>query len=659
MRQSILSFISKQINTMANKYLFVALAMCLGLQLSAQTGGHKQIAKTPNLKPVPYLKVQALPESVVPELTDAPAMIAGDRNPEEIAGTTRWDAQTYSSIASRVYYKPNGEPAITWTHAIDPTNAFPERGTAYTTRSNGAWSPVNNRLESGTNRTGFPSASILSDGTEVIVSHNTAVTPYKLMFLRRAAGQTAWTESFLEGPAGIGCLWPHLVVGGPDGKTIHIIAITTPTGNNGTVYQGVNGHILYWRSLDGGLTWDKKATIIPGLDNSKYTIHAADEYTLDANGSTVAICPTPAWNDVIVFKSFDNGDSWENVLVRDFPDALENYAGADGDSYTLADVGTPDPDAPDSLAVFNPDGSASLLVDDAGEVHLFFGRMYYVDVDVAAGSSYYPGINGLIHWKESYGADNFQVITGALDYDGDGQLNLSNGNEIAPYYVSLSSMPSSGIASDGTIYMAYSALHELYPSGNDNMQFYRHVYIMKSADNGDSWGDPLDVVDNPYISDSSLIPFVENVYPMMPRHVASNVGIAYQQDYDAGIHLLGPTADGNHPYVDNTILWVEMNPNEVPGFVSTFSPAKPSLEMSISPNPASQVTNLTLNLDRSDKLNIEVFDLLGGRVLQQTMNASAGRQVLTLHLDQLHTGTYTVRVSQGAQFGISKLIIAQ
>lgn len=655
--KALFSFIQSNC-TMLKKYLLSAVSIGMALTAGAQTLAPHNMPKVAHLKPVPFNKQAVLPETFTPDLINPNEFIGGsiDRNnSEELVAVTRWDAHGYGCVPSRVYYKPNGEPVSTYTFATDGADAYPERGTGYSTRSGGTWNANPARIESV--RTGFPSASILDDGTEVAIAHGTSVTPYILRFMRKAPGATSWTESNLPTPAGQGCLWPHLVT---SGNNIHVIAITTPTGNNGTVYEGINGHILYWRSTDGGLTWDKQFVKIPGLDNTKYTAHGADEYAIDVNGSTVAVAAFPAWNDLQVFKSFDNGDTWETLLVNDFPDALENYAGADGDSYTIDDIGDPDPNAPDSLAVFSSDGSGNLLVDASGEVHVFFGEMYYSDTDPAAGSSFYPGINGLLHWKESFGTDNFQLIGGALDYDGDGSLGITAIAEIAPYYMSLASMPSSGASADGTIYVGYAALHELYRSSNTDQQFFRHVYLVKSSDNGESWGDPLDIIAAPFISDTVLIPFVENVYPMLPRHIGSNVGLVYQQDYDPGIHLLGPTAAGNHPFVDNNLLWVEVDPTAIPGTSSVFTPdANPTLDLALTPNPASSQTLLTATLSGKGDVTVEVFDMMGKRVYQNNMPSVEGRQQLVLPAQQWVNGAYWVRLSEGNQFGITRLVVAK
>lgn len=644
---------------MQNKYALILLALfCSGSAVAQQGFQPHNLAKVPHLQSAPYQKGAAAIELFTPALENPHPIISGasNRDIEEIVGVTRWDAQSYACIASRVYYQPNGEPTATWTFATDGNNAFPERGTGYSTRSGGAWSPSTSRIES--ERTGFPSASILANGTEVAVTHATGFTPFRLMFLSRAQGATTWTESYLPTPAGQGCLWPHLVVGGPDGNTIHIIAITTPVANAGTTYEGINGHLLYWRSNDGGTTWDKSFEIIPGLDNTQYTVLGADEYGIDANGSSVAIAAFPAWNDLIAFKSYDNGDTWESSIAIDFPDALENYAGLAGETYTVDDVGTPDPDAPDSLAVFSSDGSGNVLMDDNGEVHLFFGRMYYSDADPAAGSSFYPGINGLIHWKESFGTGNFQIITGALDYDGDNQLGITTIDDIAPYYMSLSGMPSSGTDAAGTIYVGYTAIHELYRSTNATEQFFRHVYMLKSEDNGETWGEPIDMITAPYIADTVLIPFVECVYPMLPRHFGDRIGLVYQQDYEAGVALIGPTAAGNHPHVENSLLWIELDKSEIPT-TNTFSPITPSLEVRISPNPASEQAFLTANVEANTDVLVEIFDLMGQRVFQNKLSPQEGTNTLTLPAKNLPNGTYWVRVTQGRQFGITKWVIAK
>jgi len=636
---------------MQSRKFYILLALCV----PALGWSQALIPKAAKLEKAPYNKKAILPETAVPEPEQyVPVYQSGVnyRSPEEYAGFTRWDAQSYGCMPSRIYANNDGNPVATWIYGTDQTGAFPERGTGYNVRQNGAWPNVTARAE--TVRTGFPAATRLNDGTELIIAHNTGTTPYSLRFLRRAPGAGTWTETNLPLPVGAGCLWPRIAVGGQNGNIVHVIAITTPVANTGTIYQGVDGHLLYWRSQDGGLTWDKQATVIPGLDNSKYTLINADSYTIDANSDAVAIAVLPDWNDLRVYKSVDNGDSFDVITVIDFPDALENYVGLAGESYTIDDVGGFDPEAPDSLAVLSSDGFGSLLIDDNAECHLWFGRMYYVDNDLAAGSFFYPGINGLVYWKESF-VDEPRVITGALDYDGDTTLAVVSLTEIGPYFNSLSSFPSAGIADNGTIYLAYSALHELYRTGSgaDSDQFYRHTYLMKSEDGGENWGDPFDIISDPYVF-ADLVPFIESVWPAVPRHMGDKIWVLYQQDYLPGTDLWGD----NHATSDNGITWVEIDNDSVPAYVGIFEPAKPdqSFEMSLSPNPVSNVTTLYATFQGSGNASIEVFDAFGRLVYNQHVSTQNGSQSMVLQLQNLQSGAYVVRVQEGSRFGTIRLI---
>lgn len=640
---------------MQTRKLFAFFAFCLPVLGFSQASPLNTIPGSALLEKAPYNKKANLPETSVPEpAQNVPVYQSGVnyRSPEEYAGFTRCDAQSYGCMPSRLYADNDGNPVATWIFGTDQTGAFPERGTGYNVRNNGAWPEVTARVE--TVRTGFPAATRLNDGTELIVSHTTSTTPYSLVFSRKGPGPGAWTQTSLPLPPGAGCLWPRIAVGGQNGNFVHIIAITTPVANTGTVYEGVDGHVLYWRSSDGGLTWDKQASIIPGLDNSKYEIINADSYTIDANGDAVAVAVLPDWNDIRVYKSVDNGDSWDIITVNDFPDALENYTGLVGESYTFDDVGTYDSNAPDSLAVFSSDGFGSLIIDDNAECHLWFGRMFYIDNDPAAGTFFYPGMNGLVYWKESFN-DELRIITGALDYDGDTTIGITSTTEIGPYYNSLSSFPSAGIADDGTIYLAYSALHELYRTGSsaDKDQFYRHTYLMKSEDGGENWGEPFDIISDPYVF-IDLVPFLESVWPAVPRHMGNKVWVLYQQDYLPGTDLWGD----NHESSDNGITWVEIDNDSVPAYVGSFEPAKPdaTFDISLSPNPVSSVTQLSATLQGTDNASIEVFDAFGRLVYNQRLSTQSGRQTFLLPLQHLTTGAYIVRVQEGNNFAMVRMI---
>lgn len=643
---------------MKAKYLYTFLCFAYACTLTAQAKFSGKVPAVPNPQPAPYLKTALLPHELYLPEPENPSPItnpAVSYRDDEVVAITTWDAQSYGCMPSRIYANGDGNPVATWIHGTDLTGAFPERGTGYSVRGASNWPIVTSRIE--TVRTGFPAAARLDDGTEIVVAHATGTTPYTILVARKAPGATTWTETTLENPPGAGCLWPRIAVGGQDGKTVHVIAITTPVANAGTLYQGVDGQLLYWRSTDGGLTWDKKYVVIPGLDNTKVLQLSADSYTVDANGETVGVAIFPDWNDLMLFKSYDNGGSWEKTTVYDFPDGVENYDPAPGNSYDIDDIGFIDPNTPDTahLAVFSSDGFGSLLIDDNAQAHIWFGYMYYIDVVFTdETSSYYPSMNGLCYWKESWGTDNFQVITGALDYDGDTTLGISSNAEIGPYYNSLSSFATTGIDANGVIYLAYAAVHELYRSdwSTEVDQFYRHLYIMKSTDNGDNWSEPYELTATPYISED-FIPFIESVWPAIPRHIGDKVWVLYQQDGTPGTDLWGD----NHTANENSINFFEVPVDAIP--VSVFNPpvADPALDLAIWPNPAATTIQLSATFEGNSPALVEVFDLVGNLVQQYRLPQNGtGRQTLTVPVQFLQTGTYIVRVTQEGRFGIAKLL---
>lgn len=645
---------------MKNQYFLTFLGCILASCLAAQANAQRNIpqANIPGSaihKPINTPVEVAVPPTENPHPLTKKSIGARNLPEEEAVGTTYWDAQSYGGMSTRIYAAPNGLPTVSWLYSNNESHTV--RGTGYNVRTGGAWSIVNDNIESI--RTGFPASGILADGSEVAISHTTATTPWQLWVAKKAPGASTWTESSIPGPpGGIRMLWPKIAIGGPDNMSIHVIGITAQVGGTtfGSIYQGMDGHILYYRSTDGGTTWDKQNIIIPGLDSTRYSGFSADSYNIDASGNTVAVGVflSQAWDDVRLFKSEDNGDSWSDILVYDFPDAIQGYDPMPGVSYTEDDIPV-DTLAPNSLAVMTNDGFGSILIDPIGQAHVWFGKMYVVDTDFEDSTySWYPQTNGLMYWKESFGAEPPREITGALDYDGDGFIGISDLEEIAPYGGGgISSFPSAGIDANGTIYLAYSALHELYKTnlGVDD-EFYRHLYLVKSTDGGETWGDPHELTVPPYVEEFTA-DFFECVYPSVPRHIGEKVWVLYQQDDLPGSFVWG----NHHQALDNRMMWVEVDPADIPVGVLEAPKADPAFDISIAPNPAVSVAQLTVTLSGDGAALVEVFDLLGKRVLQNRVpNTGAGAQTLNLPVQHLQTGIYHVRVTEGSRFGIAKLL---
>ena len=459
------------------------------------------------------------------------AQLNNQRFPGLGIGITYYDLQSNGSCMRRVVESPSGELGATWTMSLDEFDAsFPNRGSGFNTTTNGEWGDFpTDRLED--RRVGWPSINYLPDGSAIIINHTAdgALPNGPFNFLKQNQDGT-WSQDVVISQAAPGMLWPRSVVS--DDGSIHVIGITTPVANDGAIYEGLDGHLLYFRSTDGGTSWDKFDEKLPGIDQTNYNRFGGDAYAIDANGSTIAIAHFADWNDITVYKSTDNGDNWTRIIVNDFP--LDNPT--IDQPYTLSDIGgvdtlgpggAVDADSAQLKAIYTSDNSGSVVVDNDGKVHVFYGIMYVSDVDYTDGnSSFFPGWNGLAYWNEDMPAGERPAeITGALDLDGNGQLDL---DDIATYFYSLSSMPYAAVAPNNELFLAYSAITEEYVSTDG--QNYRHIYMMKSVDGGENWEGPFDVINEDLFEDDDLLfQFVEATFPSITVD-ENNVHLVYQQD---------------------------------------------------------------------------------------------------------------------------------
>ncbi|HND88601.1 MAG TPA: T9SS type A sorting domain-containing protein [Saprospiraceae bacterium] len=642
---------------MQQKHTPHILLLLLFAALSASAQSRRAPLDARHLSPAIHREIPALlPQENIPAYAGSEIVANSGvqyRSLEENVGSTTWDAQAYGSMPPRMYSGADGEPIANWLFS-NQASGQTDRGTTQNVRKAGVWgnAPVA-RVEA--NRTGFPAAVRLGDGSELIVSHNTGQTPFKLWAARKAAGSNTWTESAINGPAGIGMLWPTMAVGGANNNVVHVIAITTPVANvPGVVYEGVDGHPLYFRSKDGGKTWDKTAVILPGIDKTKFNRVAANSYVIGAQGDNVAVAVFVDWNDLFILKSTDGGNTWTKKMVYNFPDKLENYDGNPAIPYDSTDLVYESPVA-NAPAINTNDGFGQMLVDGSGEAHLFVGRSIVVDTDFSdTTTSYYPTANGIWYWKESFGEANAQLIGGAFDYDGNGQININSSDfsELAFYGGnSLSSFPAVSLGKNGDIYMVYAATNEQY-TGND--KYYHTLYGMRSTNGGLSWGEVVELTVKDFV-DESLIGFVECVWPSVPTVTDGNLRVLYQQDFSPGTAIWGNV----HPNDGSLINYFEVAPDFFPpSEVSTFEPqhADPAFELALSPNPATERSLLSATLRGDGPAVVEIFDLFGKKVQQVRMAEFSGRQHLALSLSGLPKGTYSVRVTEGSRFGVTKLL---
>ncbi len=618
--------------------LVMALVFCschIFAQKKLVTPDHLKIAK-----PMPAAKTGF--ERPAVDAIGVPLSNTALRTAEEFPiGGSVYDLQTNGSMQNRCV-NIDGVISSTWTMGFDSDNGYPNRGTGYNTGSGVDWgAPPFDRLEDDI-RTGWPSLTILGNGNKVVMNHFFA-TPYKVNILTQTAGSEDWVQTELPSNVPDGVLWPKSCVGGEDNMTIHALAITTPTGLQGAVYEGIDGHVLYYRSTDGGSNWDKVDFVVPGMGNDSYCSGRADGYVIESRGNTVVIAMLPPFGDAKILRSDDNGDTWTSTTIMEFP--IDNYC--IDDLYTYDDL-PEDPDAPDSLAVAGLDSSGAIAIDNDGNIHFTAGQMYYQDDAVdAAGWTYYPFTSGLVYWNESMGENNTMFLTDVIDANGNDTLDITDAGQ---YAGGLTSYPSMGVDPANGIHLAYSGCTENFFDENNDQQMYRHIYVMSSLDGGNSWSEPFDLI-NPDIIDPDVYEFVEGAFPAVANDVDEHVHIVYQQDFRPGLSVVGDTdiaGQATFQYICYDTPMLSSN-DEADAII---------MDARLIPNPAKSATNVAFELAQADNVNINVYNVTGALLLsQQKGNTAAGQHYENIDLANYGQGVYFVELAIGNVNKTLKLVI--
>ena len=446
---------------------------------------------------------------------------------ETVLGVTRWDLQTNSAIQRRIVNHGNGTLSAVWTYAVD--NAWNNRGTGYSYFDGTSWSAAPTApIES--ERVGWPNIHVNNSGTEVLIAHNT-LNDVARKSTRNTVGSGNWTQSN-ETALDIE-VWTRSAIAGPNDNTIHLVGLTLPIANDGNIYSGMDGALLYNRSDDGGQTWSIQNVQLPGMTSLEYLSIDADAYSIDAQGNTVVIVQATFGTGVQMWKSTDNGNNWTKTEIV-------------ATDYGLFDESTVFVDAVLDSAQYGSAGTCHVLLDQNDEALVFFDRQFMSNDNLGDDIlSFYPFQNGIEFWKESWGDAEPVTIAGAPDLDGDGQLTIDY--DVDGYrFTGLAAYPSAGIDANGNIYMVYSAVNELR---NNLTQTYRQPFVVKSTDGGCSWTEPL--LMTPGVDHD----FDECMYASVARLVDNQIHMVYQRDFEPGLGVNGD----EDPVSDNDIIYLSMD----------------------------------------------------------------------------------------------------
>lgn len=617
------------------KLVLITLSLAISAGVMAQQA---RIKATRAMQNIAIKKTAAIDETTNLQTTVNPYVSSRIVPSEAEIGGTVYDLQSNaSSPSNRIQLFDDGTIGATWTRGTGPTE-YTDRGTGYNYFNGADWGPApTNRIEVA--RSGWPAYTACGPNGEAFVSHVSGTAG--LTFVKRETkGTGAWTESVIAPPSGAsGLLWPRMVASGPDNMYLHVFALTAPTGNGGTVFEGQDGAVVYSRSTDAGATWSTPV-VLDGMGADYYVKFGGDSYSLSAKGDNVAFLMTDNWTDMFFLKSSDNGENWEKTILWEHPIPMWN-------------------NTPSIDSIYCPDGAGHATFDNTGKLHVVFGinRSYY-DTD----GSWFPFVDGLAYWNEDMetftGGDQVNILNPdnvfemgnligyMLDLNNNGDLDfVCFQNEcIGNYELSPTSMPQIVIDDLNQVFVVFTSVTEGFDNGS---QQYRHLWARTSPDGGTTWGEFY------HLSEDIIHILDECVFPSAASASDEFIHVLYQADSEPGLAVRG---DEDAPG-ENIMYYMQIAKSEVIGVHNGGVKVK---ELKVSqnyPNPFNKTTSIDVSLAGNSNVSVEVSTITGQKVMSTSYGTySEGTHRIDISSD-LKAGIYFYTVRAGENSFTGKMTV--
>lgn len=541
---------------------------------------------------------------------------------------TKYDLQSNKSSQNRLYLFPDGEIGATATMSHQDGGSWTDRGTGINLYNGSTWGTLPTvRIEN--EKCGWPSYAPYGANGEIVVTHTNAAGLN--VASRNTKGTGAWTQTILPGPAGaVDLSWPRTVTNGTNHTNIHIICLTYVT------YDGLDLALLYYRSLDGGQSWETQNRILDGLTSSEYLGFDADTYSwAEPHGDTLAFTIGDSWYDQILMKSTDNGDTWTKTVIYNSP-------------YNIVGVGGSSPSF-----FYCPDGTCAVALDKDGMAHVAFGLV----CDSIFGSTQYYSTywtNGIVYWNESMPTlrqdldpDSLFASNQLIGWVKDTLVFQQPTTAIAEYFCSLTCNPSITIDNSNNMFVVWSGLTTLL----DPDFMLRHIFERTATiypGNSIIWHDSL----TDLTSDFLQYNWMECMYPSASPTSDDKIYILFQADDLAGSYVKGQLVtgySGQTSVTENNMI--VLSPLKSDLYMGINDKPKPSSSFSVSPNypnPFSGKTSVNAYLKRPGNLTMEITNVMGQKVMSIQKGISpVGSSQFMIDGSQLSSGVYfyTVRLN--------------
>lgn len=555
-------------------------------------------------------------------------------------GNSYYDLQSNYTVSGRIYYYPEDNTISTvWARGMTEMGNFPDRGTAYNYFDGTSWqdSPTE-RIEN--EKAGWPTIAPWGENGEIVVAHFND----RLSIARRPQkGSGEWEFFDLDGPAGTELSWPRMCTSGVTHDTVHIIV------SSYNPYMGQDNAILYYRSPNGGETWDIEAEILEGMGSEYYLQLFNDVYAwAHPRGNTIAFVVGFEWADMFVMKSTDAGDTWEKILVWENP-----YPGFDFGS-TITDT------------FFAVDNSCAIALDYQDKVHVTFGITRVLHDSPGDTWTVFYMYDGIGYWNEDMEpfsgdidalsppqyeyeytemVEDYNYIGWTQDVNDNGEIDFLE--EVFHNYggSGISTMPTMTIDDQDRLFLAFASTTEGYTNAQYN---YKHIWA-RAYDPAEGWSQFIDLNDN------IVHIFDECFYPVFAGLSDGYLHLLYNADQTPGIAM-----NDDHVFQENRIIYSRINkfeffPQDIPDIEEQASQVHVSQNY---PNPVYNLSGVHIELPRDSYLRLEVFNLAGQ--LQTAYDQGyvrKGTHIITIRVENLAPGVYFYTVDTGTEKITKKMIV--
>ncbi|MDT8393524.1 MAG: T9SS type A sorting domain-containing protein [Bacteroidales bacterium] len=605
------------------KILLLLLIASLSLNVGAQYEQSK--IKGPRLE-----RVEIHPGYV----SDYSGAVVGQKLYDNVTiGTTWYDAQSmnYGNAMQRMWAYDDGTVGASWTCAGQ--DLVPNRGIGYNYYDGTEWGTPD--LHVGPeDRHGTTCYSPWGENGEIACTYQYVANESPIHFFRREMkGEGDWIQTSLYGPADVSLVWQSMATSGPNLEYIHLLAYTYDTE-----YMGQPNALLYYRSDDGGESWTD-GVIIDGLGEDYIeSINALSYNWSNPVGNNIAFTyGFDEWGGW-VFKSPDNGDTWERITVMESP----------FDPF----------DPPTDTEVFGLSiGSSSVALDSDAKAHVVFSRMLQVIEGGAWG--YYPlNSDGLIYWNEDMEPLDTTIIssTGLQNLEDGGYLcsyvfgyDPSVGVEIPsgqPNYANaMCGFPVISIDAQDNIFVSSSNIAPEYSNGE---HLYRHIIANSSFDGGLTWNGMID------LNDDIQFIFSECAFPVMSPVVDNTIYFLFQAD---GMPGTFEWPNEQAEAVENEMIMMSVPKSVFVGIDENENVL--NFELSdLYPNPANSSVLFNVSLEGTANVQVQLTNMTGQKVQSIIMgNLSQGSHRINLDVSDMTAGIYNVVVIVDGQTAGRKLIV--